>query len=296
MKYIMCQPSILKYKWELEVSLTNLIKTHGINPEDIILLFSKHDDSIASSLENKYGVITYTYRDNREDKSYIPSIGPYLWWNFLKDNPEMQNETFFYMDSDVIFREVPNFSKLRYSEFNWVGSDCSGYLDYDYIMQCSHGEEVLSSMCDIVGISVAAVKDIGKNCIGAQRIIVKPKIDYWEKVYYDSNKLWHYLEGIDSNIQKWTVSMWSELWNLPLFLIKPIVSEELAFSWATDDIELWYRYKIYHNAGVTGEDSFLFFKGDYLERTPYGDVTTKSYNKDKCTIKYVEAIRNVGEV
>ena len=50
MKYILCQPAINRFKWELEVCLTNL-KSFGIN--DIVLLFSEHDATIPAYLADK---------------------------------------------------------------------------------------------------------------------------------------------------------------------------------------------------------------------------------------------------
>ncbi|HBC2693932.1 TPA: hypothetical protein IYD21_002835, partial [Enterococcus faecium] len=52
MKYILCQPAINRFKWELEVCLTNLKKL-GI--KDIVLLFSRHDDQIPIFFEKEYG-------------------------------------------------------------------------------------------------------------------------------------------------------------------------------------------------------------------------------------------------
>ncbi|BDQ61111.1 hypothetical protein EfsSVR2332_11890 [Enterococcus faecalis] len=89
MKYLLCQPAIQRFKWELEVCLTNLKKV-GI--EDIVLLFSKHDTSIPVYFKEEYGVTVHTYEDNRRDKSYIPSIKPYLWWQYLKEDPSREKK------------------------------------------------------------------------------------------------------------------------------------------------------------------------------------------------------------
>lgn len=65
MKYILCQPAINRFKWELEVCLTNLKKL-GI--KDIVLLFSRHDDQIPIFFEKEYGVEVHVYDDLRDDK------------------------------------------------------------------------------------------------------------------------------------------------------------------------------------------------------------------------------------
>ena len=86
--------------------------------------------------------------------------------------------------------------------------------------------------------------------------------------------------------------MWSQIWNMPLFGYKPVVSKEFEFAWATDPIENWEKCKIYHNAGVTEDREDLFFKGKYVHETPFNDDLS-FVNKDFCSYKYVEAIKKV---
>lgn len=289
MKFILCQPAIKRFEWELEVCLTNL-KSKGI--DDIILLFSRYDDSIPLYLSKKYGVEVHVYEDLREDKEYIPSIKPYLWWQFLKENPSAGNETYFYMDSDVIFREVPGFSKTPANEEHWYGSNCNGYLNYDYILQCKNGETILQEMSSIVGVSMNRIKSINENSIGAQYVIASPTAEYWQKVYEDSNKLWQYFKTLDTTLQIWTAEMWSTLWNMLYFGIYPRASEELEFCWATDDMHRWYETKIMHNAGVCDDMERLFFKGKYVETSPFDDELSYVDEK-KVSKKYVEAIEAV---
>ena len=287
MKIIFCQPSIKRFEWELEVVISNLKKN---NITDVILLFSEFDDSVSFNLLEKYPHLTiYNFEDLREDKSYIPSIKPYLWYRFLEEYPHYENENYLYIDSDVIFREMIDYEKFLNDDNIWYGSNCNGYLNYDYIKSTKNGNKTLIDMSNIIGIDLNDVKDINYNCIGAQLIIKKPKAKYWKKVYEDSNKIHHYFETIDSNIQKWTAEMWSQLWNMLYFNIIPKVHEEFDFSWATDNIEKWYKNKIYHNAGVTPEMNELFFKGQYVNTFPFDDDLS-FVSKSKCSSKYVEAI------
>jgi hypothetical protein len=296
----MAQPAIKRFEWELEVCLTNL-KSLGV--KNIILLFSQYDDEIPKRLSKKYNIECYVYSDNRDDKSYIPSIKPYLWWQFLKENPNMQNETYFYMDSDVIFREIPDFSKIEYNENLWVGSDTDSYLSPKYIN--SKGEDLLKKMADIIGVDYDKVAKLDGRSAGAQWIITKPTIDYWEKAYKDCNKLYTFFgsvekEYIDKNnkdyvpIQKWTSQMWADLWNILYFNKDVTISHELDFSWATDDIHRWDETKIYHNAGVVDDKGDLFFKGKYVDKNPFDDDLS-FINKNKCSYKYGEAIKNIND-
>lgn len=289
MKYILCQPATNRFKWELDVCLTNL-KSHGI--KNIVLLFQKWDDNIPVYFKNKYGAEVHVYEDLREDKSYIPSIKPYLWWQYLKEDPSRQKGKYFYMDSDVIFREKLDFRRLPVKDDVWYCSDCNGYLNLDYIRNCTNGEQILHDMADIVGVTVESLETINHNSGGAQWLIKNPSAEYWKKVYEDSNKIYNYFKDLESNIQKWTAEMWAQLWNMMYFNIGPKVVDEMAFCWATDPIERWEQTKIMHNAGVTKNDKDLFFKGKYIDMTPF-DEDLSFVDKSRVSSKYVEAIKRV---
>ncbi|WP_195486747.1 hypothetical protein [Lacticaseibacillus paracasei] len=291
MKLILCQPAIKRFEWELEVCLTNL-RSVGFDLRDVVLLFTKHDESIPQRLADEYGVEVHVYNELRNDKSYIPSVKPWLWWQYLAEDKSRQDEDYFYFDSDVIFRKRPDFRKLKPRPDRWLCSDTNGYLNVDYIKQCKNGEKVLTRMADIVGVTTASLETINRNSGGAQWIISHPTAEYWRKVYNDSNRLWRYFQTVDSNIQKWTAEMWSQLWNMMYFNIGPVISDELDFCWATDPIERWSETKTMHNAGVTGEMHDLFFKGKYTGRSPFDDDLSFVDNS-KCSYKYAQAVKAV---
>lgn len=281
----MCQPAINRFAWELEVSLTRM-KSLGI--DDIVLLFSKHNNTIPNYLRDKYSIEVHVYDDNRKDKTYIPSIKPYLWAKFLQEDSSRENETYFYLDSDVIFREVP---EVIQNDNIWYGSDCSSYLSVEYID--SKGVGILEQMCRLMGIDPNVIRKHNPVC-GAQWIIKNPTYEYWLKVYNDSIKLYAYLNSIVAcGIQKWTAEMWAQLWNAYYFGIYPETSKELDFCWATDNIDKYYETKIYHNAGVLESNSNLFFKGKYVYKSPFKDDLS-FVDKDKASSKYVEAIKEVN--
>lgn len=271
MKYVMMQPSVLRFEWELQIVIHNLL-SHGVHKEDIVILFSKHDDNVATNIKN-IGVNVHVYEDKRDYGLYIPSLKPYLMWQYLEEDKSRENETYFYMDSDVIFRELPDPKQHMFTNDKEIcyGSDCGGYLNYDYMIQCSNGKEIIQDMCNIVGITVEQVMSINEKSIGAQYIISKPKAEYFKKVYNDSNALWRYIEHKNTDMQKWTVEMTSQLWNLIYFNIEPKISQDLDFSWATDHYDEYYNKKILHNAGVIDEYQNLFFKGQYTDRVPFYD-------------------------
>ena len=300
----MVQPAINRFKWELQVQLTNLIDL-GVKPENIILLFAINDNDrgvdpgIPSYFEDKYGVEVHAYQDEREDKHYIPSIKPYLWMKFLQEDSSREVGTYFYMDCDVIFRELPNLDGLGASESVWLCSDTESYLSPEYVK--SKGEDLFAGMQSIVGVDVS---DYDGKSGGAQWVITNPTAEYWEKVYEDCTKLYDYMNGEEARlkqengpeyvpIQKWTAEMWAQLWNLRLFDVEPKIAKELDFCMAPDDISRWYETKIYHNAGATEDNKELFFKGRWVNNGPFW-ASHSNVNKDKCSYKYVEAIKKAS--
>lgn len=285
MKYIMAQPAVVRFEWEVKVAIYGLLKA-GILKEDIVILFSRHKESVISEIRN-LGVNVHVYSDNRVDFEYIPSLKPYLMHRYLEEDVSRENETYFFMDSDVIVKEQPETDS--YLRGVWYGSDCGGYLNYDYIVQCDNGFNILKDMSEIVGVSIEDIKSMNNNSIGAQYIISQPSSEYFKKVYEDSIKLWKYIKDKDTNYQKWCQEMVATLWNMPLFDVMPRAKKEMEFTWATDSIEKWNKNKIYHNAGVTNDMKDMFFKGNYVNKDPFNEDF--SYvDKNKASYEYTKLI------
>lgn len=296
MKYLLAQGAQFKYQWELDVVLTNLL---SLDPKaDIVCLFMRLEghpcDSVYDYILRRYPQIeVLMYDDLRVDKFYIANIRPYLWYCYLSENPEREKETYFQIESDIIFRKLPDFKKIPVTPTQWYGSDCGGYIDYQYLKSCTRGEEIVNGFANIIDINRKAIETTPGA--GAQWIICEPSADYWLKVHQDCQKLYMYLQPIDSNIQKWTAEMWAQLYNGPYFGIDYNLTRELDFCRPTDDVKMWDQVNILHNAGVIGDQSqFLFYKGDfkYNDIMPFNDDLSW-VRRDKASIKYVDAIKKV---
>lgn len=69
-------------------------------------LFAKEDDSVLMEFND---CKVYSYEDDRFDKSYIPSIKPYLFYRYLSEDSERENETYVYLDSDTVILDLEAF-------------------------------------------------------------------------------------------------------------------------------------------------------------------------------------------
>lgn len=258
---------------------------------EVILLFSEHDFTVPAHFRKKSGCGVFVYTDRRDDTSYIPSIRPWLLWQYLVEDPAREQETYFYIDSDIIFREWIDFATLDIGDNKVVGSDCSGYISHNYVSKCTNGEAICTKMAEICGITVEQMKDVPG--IGAHLILRNPTAAFWERCYQDSNKLHHYFETVDSNVQKWTAEMWVQLWGWVREGFSVSAADELNFCLPTDDVSRYDEVKILHNAGVLVDKSYeYFFKGQYVNYAPFGR-NFDHVRRDKATIRYVEAVQQV---
>lgn len=287
MKLLLAQPAIPRFRWELEVLLFNIRKFTDI---EVVLLFSEKDFTVPSWFRDQPGCSVFVYTDRREDTGYIPSIRPYLLWQYLAEDSSREQETYFYVDSDIIFREWIDFATLGLNEQTVVGSHCGSYIDYDYIAQCTRGDEIAVKMAEICGITVEQMK--GVPGIGAHLLLTNPTAAFWERAYYDSNTIYRYLGPLDSNVQKWTAEMWAQLWGWVREGKTLIAADVLKFCFPTDKIEEWDKVNILHNAGVTVDKSHeLFFKGQYVDYPPFGKDLS-FVRQDMASYRYVQAIQN----
>jgi hypothetical protein len=88
--------------------------------------------------------------------------------------------------------------------------------------------------------------------------------------------------------------MWAVLWNLWVWDKTVRVSNKLSFAWSTSLISEWDKHLIYHNAGATGNEKHLFYKGQYQNKTPY-DIKVEDFSDKFCSYKYVEEILKTKE-
>jgi hypothetical protein len=259
------------------------------------------------------GVNVHYFVDERVKKHYIPSIKPFLISKWIQSNPE-HGKLFFLHDADIIFRDLPNFEELLNDNTCYL-SDTIGYIGYEYIMDCcgryeqkhpnTEKGQLISEMSEVIGVDVDIIKTNQKNSGGGQYLIKNSNCELWDKIYKDSIKLYdqmlNYQKRFPINpgqIQFWTAEMWALLWNLWMYGFETKITDEMSFSWATDDIKKYEQHPILHMAGVTDNlKTTKFYKGDYINIDPILKMRENPnhfdyINKDSSTIKYMENMKS----
>ena len=316
--FVTAQPDVPYFHWQVKLYTHNFIEK-GIKPCQIHVIFGlqKKQQPSQGALELcDYGYNVHFYDDDRDNKSYIPSIKPYLIYQWLKEYPE-NSKLFFLHDSDIIFNRLPDFDKLLNDNISYL-SDTIGYIGYNYIKDCcdryerqhpsSNKEQLFQEMADIIGIDVDLIKQNQENSGGGQYLIKNTDPLLWAKIYDDCTPLYNqmldYQKRFPINpgqIQFWTAEMWSLLWNMWNSGYKTKITNELDFSWATDDIDIYNKKPILHMAGVTDQlKTTKFYKGDFINRNPIDDLKndTNFFNyvdKNSSTIKYIELMKSFLE-
>jgi hypothetical protein len=305
MKFICVQPAIDYYTWQVEVMINNFVK-NGVDPKDIQIVCGYHNGVIHQNwqkLAQKYtDTRFYFYPDNRQKPCYISSIRPHLLHKHWLQHPELENETIFYHDCDIIFAKPIDFEGLIDNATCYV-SDTASYIGANYIR--SKGEKYLDYMADIVNVNKQYIIEQEANSGGAQYILKNIPTEFWKKVYYDAENLFrlinHEIEKDKAlnpsyhELQIWCADMWAVLWNLWFWDKQVLVTDKLSFSWATSHISQWDRHPIFHNAGVTGDKSKLFYKGKYQLTLPY-DIKQEDFDPNFCSYKYAEEIINTSKI
>jgi hypothetical protein len=301
MTFISVQPDELFFHWQVEVFIHNAM-SKGVNPNWIEILFACDQEPTPESiaLATKYPFVRFFFyrKQQIETHGYVQILRPDVLEQHFKRFPNLEHESIFYHDSDIIFRELPNFELLN-SDDTWYFSDTISYIGAEYIQ--SKGEELLPILCSIAGVSEELVIENQENSGGAQYLMKGLTHEFWRDVKLVSLALYKFMSDSEiqerktlsdedlktyNPIQKWCADMWAVFWCGLKQGRKIRISKELDFSWSsTMGHEEWLNSNILHNAGVIGnEDGKYFFKNDYRFKEPWDedfsniDTNSNSYN------------------
>lgn len=305
-KFIMLSESNLHFYWETKVACVNLISL-GVNPKDIIVVQTDTNVKFPMFLRDELGINVYYYPDKRSSKAqkYKASIKPYLWIQLLKNQPQLAQNDFFYMDSDVVFRELPDFNKMPVTPNCWFGSNCEAYVGVKYLQE--KGSFFLDEIAPVLKQTKKDLLQYQGQGVGAQWFLTNPTIEFWQQVYQECIDLYYFTSSLEPKYlqqyktegklnfyfyQTWTAEMSATLFNCKKHGIEPIISNELDFDWTTDlthSVEPFHR-KIIHNSGVTSkiaQTKHLFLKSDYNDKLPW-NCDLSYVNPDYVSYEYVQ--------
>jgi hypothetical protein len=319
MVFICAQPDDKYFAWQVEVLINNFRK-FGYSDKMHILLYKPSDrknwNADFDILETRYPEVKFfRYEDKGAMiKAYIPILRPHILKQHFQAHPELEKETIFYHDCDILLTRELDLETLEQGD-TWFMSDTNSYISYDYFAskvgdvkpakQAVYStDKLLEPILSSVGITVGQFKQNNGNAGGAQYILKGVNAEFWEKVEKDAINIYLYFKSQnllyfpneDKGIQRWCADMWSVLWN-GIRLNKDIkITKELDFSWATDKIEAWSQKPIYHNAGVVGNEPHLFYKGKFHNNatTPFHEEIT-GISKDYASYMYFQEIQEVKD-
>lgn len=306
MTFICAQPDVPYFHWQVEVLIHDMMK-NGINPNWIEILFAydANPSPEGVALASKYPYVRFFFYKKTpcENYGYIPILRPDILEQHFQRFPDLSNEPIFYHDSDIIFRELPDFNKLLADE-NWYLSDTISYIGANYIKSKSH--ELFENMCNIAGVSKELVEENENNSGGAQYLMKGIDHLFWRDVKFVSLDLYKYMSDREEEerktltdeqlatynpVQKWCADMWAVFWCGLKRGAQIRISDELSFSWGSSyGQEEWNRHKIYHNAGVVNnQNGKVFYKGEFIDKSPF-DADLSQIDPNHNTYNYVQAI------
>lgn len=305
MIFLSAQPDEIYFLWQLQLQLDNF-HSQGIPADQIHVLIGYlpgrgiHPAFQAWTEENDQARFFF-YADTRIRRTYPSSIRPHLIAQHFTQHPEMEAETIFYHDSDILFHHQPDWSALLTDE-TWYVSDTRSYLDTAYIQRCI-GQTGFLEMCRLLSISPDCVRANDREAGGAQYLLKNCPAAFWRKAENDCENLYLYLrrqagehtlntpEHPENTILYWCTDLWVMWWNALLWGKTYRISPLLDFCWPKDPLETWKEKPILHYAGKVepGESATYFRKGNYREYPPFYDDFS-SIRPDCCSVAVVRQI------
>jgi hypothetical protein len=178
------QQSLFMY-WQSIVHIYNF-KRKGIDLSKVVLLVEYNDTPMEQfmKLREVTGVQVFFYKKDR-NYLYLPTCRPILLEKFFRDFPEMEKEYVLFHDSDIIYREVPNYELMK--DGNYYVAPCHTYIGYNYLKQ--KGETIIHDMCDAVNLDYNLVVTNDVNSGGGQYFGKGLTKEYWGEVANDCETL-----------------------------------------------------------------------------------------------------------
>jgi hypothetical protein len=293
------QPATDYYAWQVEVYLSSF-KNTDVPACDTHVVCSVLNGVVPENwarLQDRFPEVGfYFYEDTTGGLEYAPAIQSHILEKHWENNGWLSECAVFFHDCDFLFTRPFDFSPYL-NDDKWYLSDTIAYIGSDYIK--SKGEDVLNYMCHVAKIHRKTVEENQDRSGGAQKLIKNVTPEYWNMVFNMSTDLYRELKKVSHikkpndphGIQIWTASMWAELWSAWKMGHTTEVPKEFDFCWATCQVARWDELAFFHNAGVSDSVSGMFFKGDYINRFPYG--AELNIVNTRCSHRYYQIVKGI---
>ena len=286
--WICAQPASFYYSWQVDAMLLSFEKSGEVDLSKVHIVssvpsFAAGPNDRFKKVQDKWvqkGVLFSYYEDTRGAHNYISSIRPHILQKHWQAYPWLAAQNIMYHDCDIaLTKPLPLEDKLSKDlDKTCFVSDTISYVGAKYIESKKHG--IFEKMCEIVDIDQELVRNKEKESGGAQYLL-KPGItaQFWQKVYRNSEDLYKIItervrevkkeEPDWHEIQIWCADMWAVLWNLWKLGYDTPCHDDFEFGWGTQQMSQWEKHAIFHNAGVTKQETGKpFYKGLYINTDP----------------------------
>ena len=333
---LLAQPDDLYFWWQLKVFLTNARK-YDLSKHVRILLFRPHirvpfeihprwkelNDLFPEAQFFWYKDVDGVCQQHIDLVDYLPLLRPFCLKKHFAEFPELVNDAIYYTDSDTCFTKFPVFLDTN-SDFV---QNNNSYLSYTGKMETGYnyqGPEYLDGKTkDVKEDKLLAYKqidivegltnifgmhreDMPTDFGGVQYLLKNIDTKFWEEVYSQCIYIKSYFRRINSmyfaseekGIQSWCSDLWAIHLNLVRHKNPTSTPKEMRFAWASDPIQCWKDYYIYHDAGHYKEAK-LFNKREqkYITNTstPFEDDLSW-VNPEFCSFNYIKELQEAGKL
>jgi len=325
--YLTIAPIDRYYIWQCQLWLDSLEKRKEDNKAVVLLFVPKGRDIPKEWYEliNLFPLTKFEFIYDKDGVTnllsvYIPILRIYCAVKYWEKHPELQNEAIFYCDSDILFTEKFDISAYIDNDVNYV-SDTNSYLNATYFdskikdvlpekLEEFKKIDVLQHITSICKIDREMAERNNLHSGGAQYLLKTIDVSFWKKCFGDCLNIRVYLQKInkeyfaseEKGYQSWCADMVAVLYNLWYKNAETLVIPEMDFAWSTEPISVLEKKTIFHNAGITGEDTHpypTFYKGKYHKGDcPFNDERLKIIINDEeakkfCNHYYLKQLLNL---
>ena len=181
----------------------------------------------------------HAYPDTRADRSYSPSMKPWLHGQVLRAVPRRSSQRLQLPRPRLRVHPPDGLHPLRADDDRWYGSDTRSYTGAQYIRE--KGEQLFLDLCAIADVSPEDVLTHDDNSIGAQYFIKDAGADFWFNVERNSVTAYQHMiatadqyhpPGHEYPIQAWCAEMYMQQFETIRAGFTPVAAELMQFYWA----------------------------------------------------------------